>query len=285
MSPDRGIEVVRSVADLRSRVHAWRSDGESVGLVPTMGALHDGHLSLVRHSMELATRTCVTLFVNPTQFGPNEDFSVYPRDEESDASKLAAEGAHLLFAPPVEEMYPALSVTCVSVPGIGDELEGEFRPGFFNGVATIVAKLLIQALPDVALFGEKDYQQLQVIKRMAEDLSIPARIEAVPTVRETDGLALSSRNSYLTSDERRVASTLYRSITTVAANVAAGADAEAEVDRASEALLQAGFSRVDYVTVRDAETIEPWTGSARPGRVLAAAKLGNARLIDNVPVP
>ncbi len=284
MTATRTIDVVRTIADLRSRIRQWRGDGERIGLVPTMGALHEGHLSLVRRSMNMTTRTCVTLFVNPTQFGPNEDLAVYPRDEDSDAAMLAAEGAHLLFAPPVAEMYPSESATRVSVLGIGDLLDGEFRPGFFTGVATVVAKLLIQALPDVALFGEKDYQQLQVIKRMTRDLDIPVDIEGAPTVREADGLALSSRNAYLTPEERRAAPALYRSIATVAANVAAGADPAREEKRAAQALLEAGFATIDYVTVRDAETLRPWTGSARPGRVLAAAKLGKARLIDNVAV-
>ena len=284
MTTERNIGVVRTIADLRARVRDWKNAGERVGLVPTMGALHEGHLALVRRSRKMTTRTCVTLFVNPTQFGPNEDLAVYPRTEETDAAMLAAEGAHLLFAPALAEMYPADSVTRVSVPGIGDLLEGEFRPGFFTGVATIVAKLLIQALPDVALFGEKDYQQLQVIKRMTRDLDIPVAIEGVPTVREADGLALSSRNAYLTPDERRAAPTLYGNISTAAANVSAGADADREEKRAAEALLEAGFSNVDYLTVRDAETLQPWTDRARPGRVLAAAKLGKARLIDNVAV-
>ncbi len=284
MTAERTIAVVRTIADLRARIRDWRAVGERVGLVPTMGALHEGHLTLVRRSMAVTSRTCVTLFVNPAQFAPGEDLAVYPRTEETDAALLAAEGAHLLFAPPVTEMYPADSATRVSVPGIGDLLEGEYRPGFFTGVATIVAKLLIQALPDVALFGEKDYQQLQVIKRMARDLDIPVEIEGVLTVREADGLALSSRNAYLTPEERKAAPTLYRSISSVAAEVAAGADTGPAETRAAEALLRAGFSTVDYLTVRDAETLEPWTDRGRPGRVVAAAKLGKARLIDNVAV-
>lgn len=284
MAPDRTITVVRTIEDLRASVRDWRSCRETVGLVPTMGALHEGHLTLVRRSLALTSRTCVTLFVNPTQFGPSEDLAVYPRTEESDAAMLAAEGAHLLFAPAVDEMYPADSITRVTVAGIGDILEGEFRPGFFTGVATIVAKLLIQALPDVALFGEKDYQQLQVIERMARDLDIPVDIEGVPTVREADGLALSSRNAYLTPDERKVAPMLYQRISAVAAEAAAGGDTELAEKRAIEQLLEAGFSNVDYLTVRDAQTLEPWTDRTRPGRVLAAAKLGKARLIDNVAV-
>lgn len=284
MATDPTITVVRTIEELRASVRDWRSCRERVGLVPTMGALHEGHLTLVRRSLEATSRTCVTLFVNPAQFGPSEDLAVYPRTEESDAALLAAEGAHLLFAPTVDEMYPANSVTRVSVPGIGDILEGEFRPGFFTGVATIVAKLLMQTLPDVALFGDKDYQQLQVIKRMARDLDIAVDIEGVPTVREADGLALSSRNAYLTPSERQAAPALFRSISALAAEVAAGADPEPAETRASEELLRAGFSTVDYLTVRDAESLGPWTDRARPGRVLAAAKLGKARLIDNVAV-
>ena len=205
MAETSPLDIVRTVVDLRARVQAWRREGETVGLVPTMGVLHEGHLSLVRRSRAATTRTIATLFVNPKQFGPNEDFSVYPRDEASDAGKLADVGADLLFAPGIEEMYPAGSVTQVSVPQIGDVLEGEFRPGFFTGVATVVTKLLLQSLPDVAVFGEKDFQQLQVIRRLVADLDIPARIEGGPTVREEDGLAMSSRNAYLSEDQRRMA--------------------------------------------------------------------------------
>ena len=209
MTADKPIERVRTVAALRARIRAWRDEGLSVGLVPTMGALHEGHLSLVRRSLESTDRTCVTLFVNPTQFGPNEDFSVYPRSEDADAALLSSLGAHLLFAPETGEMYPEGSVTRVTVPGIGDRLEGAFRPGFFTGVATVVTKLLLQSLPDVAFFGEKDFQQYRVIRRFVADLDIPVRIEACPIVREADGLALSSRNAYLSKDERKAAPALF----------------------------------------------------------------------------
>jgi pantoate--beta-alanine ligase len=279
-----GLDVVRTVADVRARVRAWRAAGETVGLVPTMGALHQGHLALILASRALTARTCVTLFVNPTQFGPNEDFDVYPRDEAGDIAKMAAVGAHLLFAPIRDEMYPEGEVTRVSVPGLGDALEGAFRPGFFTGVATVVAKLLIQTQPDAAVFGEKDYQQLQVIKRMTRDLALPVRIEGVPTVREADGLALSSRNAYLSPEERRIAPALHRTIGTVANQVAAGADPTQQSRWAAEILARCGFAKVDYVEVRDAESLEPWPGPTRPGRVLAAAWLGKTRLIDNVPV-
>lgn len=281
MAEPATIPIVRTADDLGDVLRGWRRVGLSVSLVPTMGALHAGHLDLVRRAMQLADRTCVTLFVNPTQFGPNEDFSVYPRDEHADATKLSDLGAHILYAPPTEEMYPTHSVTRVSVPQLGDLLEGEFRPGFFTGVATVVTKLLLQSLPDVAVFGEKDYQQLQVIRRMVADLFIPVRIESALTVRETDGLALSSRNAYLTAAERQVAPRLNAALRQVAA---AGDAAEAERIAAQMCveLRAAGFARIDYLTVRDAETLQPWAGPSRPGRVLVAAWLGRTRLIDNV---
>lgn len=279
-----GITTVRTVQALRTQLRRWRQDGDVLALVPTMGALHAGHLALVRHARGLAERVCVSLFVNPTQFGPNEDFAVYPRDEAGDAAKLQALGADLLFAPSVEEMYPPGALTRVSVPSLGDMLEGEHRPGFFTGVATVVSKLLLQALPDIAVFGEKDYQQLLVVRRMCTDLWIPTRIEGAPTVREPDGLALSSRNAYLTADERRIAPALHRTLRTVAEDLTAGADPiECAVWGEGE-LLRAGFDAVDYVAVRDAETLSPWPGPSRPGRVLAAARLGRTRLIDNLPV-
>jgi pantoate--beta-alanine ligase len=278
------IEIVRTVADLRTRVRGWRDAGASVGLVPTMGALHDGHLALVRHGRAIADRICVSLFVNPTQFGPNEDYTVYPRDEATDASKLSALGADLLFAPGVDEMYPAGALTRISVPGLGDMLEGEHRPGFFTGVATIVGKLLLQALPDVAVFGEKDYQQLLVVRRMVTDLWIPTRIEGVQTVRAPDGLALSSRNAYLTPEQRQIAPALHRMLDAVASGVASGTDAVERAEWGEAELLRAGFDSVDYVAVRDAQTLALWQDPTHPGRVLAAARLGNTRLIDNVPL-
>ena len=281
---ETGIATVRTVDELRARVREWRRAGETVGLVPTMGALHEGHLSLIRRSLDLATRTCVTLFVNPTQFGPNEDFDVYPRDEAGDIAKMVAEGAHLLFAPSRSEMYPEGEVTRVSVPGLGDVLEGEYRPGFFTGVATVVSKLLIQAWPDVAVFGEKDYQQLQVIKRMTRDLSLPVHIHGEPTVREADGLALSSRNAYLSADERRIAPALHRTISTVATQVAGGQDPIRQSQWGVGILERCGFAKIDYLAICDSETLEPWSGPDRPGRVLAAAWLGRTRLIDNISI-
>lgn len=278
------MEAVRRVADLRARIAGWRASGETVGLVPTMGGLHEGHLSLVRASLAAAGRTVVTLFVNPAQFGEGEDFDDYPRDEAADAAMLAELGVHLLFAPEGDEIYPEGHVTRVSVPGIGDCLEGEFRPGFFTGVATMVTKLLIQALPDMAFFGEKDYQQLRVITRMARDLDMPTEIRGEATVREDDGLALSSRNAYLGPRERGVAPALYRVIGAIAAALAEGAGAAERAAWGTAELARAGFDRVDYVAVRDALTLEPVETPDRPARVLAAAWLGRTRLIDNVAV-
>ena len=278
------IELTRAVTDLRALVGAWRRQGLTIGLVPTMGALHDGHLALIKRALATADRVCVSLFVNPTQFGPNEDFNVYPRDEAGDVLKVGRAGAHVLFAPTVAEMYPAGSVTRVTVPGLGEGLEGKFRPGFFTGVATVVTKLLLQVMPDVAMFGEKDYQQLLVIRRVAADLNIPVAIAGAPTIREADGLAMSSRNAYLDAGERAKAPALYREISGVAQRVAHGADPTAVCEEAVANLSALGFAPIDYLVVRDAETLQEWAGPSRPGRVLVAARLGRTRLIDNVPV-
>jgi len=278
------LDIVRSVSDLRGKVRGWRAAGETVGLVPTMGALHDGHFSLVEASLTGTDRTCVTLFVNPKQFGEGDDFEVYPRDEATDAQALSARGAHLLFAPGVKDMYPEGFASSVSVPGIGDVLEGEFRPGFFTGVATVVTKLLLQALPDKAYFGEKDYQQLCVIRRMTADLDIPVEIVGCPIVRESDGLALSSRNAYLSADEREVAPALHQVLQETASRVAGGADPAAAGEDGAAALRQRGFAKVDYISVRDAETLAVPDGSDRPLRVLGAAWLGRTRLIDNIAI-
>ncbi len=277
------IAIVRDVAALREAIHAWRAGGSAVGLVPTMGALHAGHLALVRRALDRCGRVCVTLFVNPKQFGPNEDFARYPRDETRDAEMLANAGAHLLFAPGVEAMYPPGHQTRVSVGRLGEGLEGEFRPGFFVGVATVVTKLLLQAQPDAAFFGEKDYQQLLVVRRLARDLDIPVEIVGVPTVREQDGLALSSRNAYLAPALRPIAPALHRVLAETAAAVAAGADPNDAERLAVADLTEAGFARVDYVRVRDAETLDD-PAPGRPRRVLAAAWLGGTRLIDNLAV-
>jgi pantoate--beta-alanine ligase len=279
------LPVVRTVVALRERIAAWGEADETIALVPTMGALHEGHLSLVTLARGLCTRTVVSLFVNPTQFGPHEDLSAYPRNEAGDAAKLAEAGADLLYAPGVAEMYPQGFATRVTVSGLTDHLCGPHRPGHFEGVATVVAKLLLQALPDAAVFGEKDWQQLQVIRRLARDLDVPVEIIGGPTVREADGLAMSSRNAYLGPEERRIAASLNRVLADLARAVAAGEPCRAAEEKAMRSLLEAGFSSVDYVTVADAETLQPIERIGAPARAFAAARLGRTRLIDNLPVP
>lgn len=278
------LPVVRDVAALRNDIGAWRKAGLRVGLVPTMGALHEGHLSLVRAAKEKCDRVVATLFVNPRQFAPHEDFERYPRDEAGDAAMLAGAGCDLLYAPDRAVMYPEGFATNVIVSDVSTPLEGEFRPHFFGGVATVVTKLLLQALPDAAFFGEKDYQQLQVIKRMTRDLDIPVAIEGCATVREADGLAMSSRNAYLNADERRIAARLNHIMHDAIKAARAGAPIAAVEAEASRHLIAAGFSSIDYIAVRDAETLAPISDLARPARILAAAWLGKTRLIDNVGV-
>lgn len=280
------LPIVRTVADLRARVAGWRAAGERVGLVPTMGALHEGHLSLVRLARRQADRAVASIFVNPTQFGPNEDFDAYPRGEARDAALLADAGCDLLFAPTVAEMYPAGFATTVSVTGVSEPLDGAARPGHFNGVATVVAKLLLQCGPDVAVFGEKDYQQLQVIRRLVRDLDIPVEIVGGATARAEDGLALSSRNAYLNPEQRVVAGRLNGVLRAAVNRLKAGeAVAPVEAD-ALAALAAAGFQTVDYVEVRDADDLARLgPGPAQgPARILAAARIGRTRLIDNMAV-
>jgi len=278
------LAILNRIPALRETVRAFRAAGDTIALVPTMGGLHDGHLALVRHGGRFANRVIATIFVNPTQFGPKEDFAGYPRDTASDIAKLEGVGADALFMPDLDEMYPPGASTTVSVSGLTDGLCGPFRPGHFAGVATIVTKLLLQALPDVALFGEKDFQQLLVIRRLVRDLDIPVRIEGVPTVREADGLALSSRNVYLSPEERRTAPMLYRVLTHIARTLADGADAEPLLADGRAELAKAGFDPVQYLAHCDAETLEPLARATRPSRVFVAAYLGRTRLIDNVPV-
>lgn len=259
-----------------------RAKGLRVGLVPTMGALHAGHAALVSEAHRRCGFVAATVFVNPTQFGPNEDLSRYPRQEAKDAEALDGVGCHLLFAPKVEEMYPDGFATTISVKGVSAPLEGVCRPGHFDGVATVVSKLLLQCLPDIALFGEKDWQQLAVIRRMARDLNLPVQIQGVPTVREADGLALSSRNAYLTPQDRAIAPALHRALQAVAEGVKAGKSAAELCHRAAADVIAAGFASVDYIEVRDADDMSPVETLARPARVLAAARLGTTRLIDNI---
>ena len=280
------LSIVRTVAELRAQVRAWKAGGERVGLVPTMGALHEGHLSLVRLAKERAGRVVASVFVNPTQFGPGEDFEAYPRDEAKDADLLARAGCDLLFAPTVAQMYPDGFATSISVAGVTEALEGPARPGHFTGVATVVAKLLNQCQPDVAVFGEKDYQQLQVIRRLVRDLDIPVEIVPGPTLRAHDGLALSSRNAYLTAAERPVAGRFNHILAEAGRALRSGATVDEAERWAIEALRQAGFARIDYVEVRhpdDLSRLGPGAG-AGPARILGAAVLGRTRLIDNLDV-
>lgn len=276
------LEIVYSIDDLRAKVASWRKHDLSVGLVPTMGCLHEGHVSLVNRSLAENDRTCVTIFINPRQFGPGEDLDSYPRDQKADARVLEQCQAHLLFAPSIQEMYPEGHVTTVSVPGIGDLLEGELRPGFFKGVVTVVTKLIFQVLPDSVYFGEKDYQQLCVIKQMKKDLNIPAEIIACPTIRDKDGLALSSRNSYLTEEQRALAPELYRALTQTAEHFHSSRNISEAASTGSMALLKSGFSKVDYIAICKPNSLSPADNNSKIVRVLGAAWLGGTRLIDNI---
>jgi pantoate--beta-alanine ligase len=278
------LSVLRTVAALRETTRGWRAAGLRIGVVPTMGALHEGHLSLVRAAMARADRVIVTLFVNPRQFESASDLAAYPRTEQSDAAKLAPLGVHALFAPEAAEMYRPGAATTVSVAGVSEGLCGAHRPGHFDGVATVVTKLLLQTGADVAVFGEKDFQQLQVVKRLVTDLDIPVDILAGPTVREPDGLALSSRNVRLSAAGRAVAPALFRALSGAAARIAAGEPASAPIAAAEAAVLAAGFERVEYLELRAADGLQPLPAADRPARLLAAAWLDGVRLIDNVEV-
>lgn len=277
---------VHGAGELRKRVQRWRELHQRVAFVPTMGNLHAGHIALVKRAHELAQRVVVSIFVNPLQFGPDEDFARYPRTLDADKLQLAVAGVDLLFVPDVETMYPQGSVqtTRVVVPGLSTILEGEHRPGHFEGVATVVCKLFNCVQPDVAVFGEKDYQQLQVIRRMVRDICIPVEIAGVPTMREPDRLAMSSRNQYLTRAEREIAPVLYHRLREVADALRDGASDFADLERGAAAQLGAAGFRPDYVAVRDAGTLEPPAEATRSFVVLGAAWLGKARLIDNIVV-
>ena len=273
-----------SVAELRLRIQRWRNIRQRVALVPTMGNLHAGHLALVKRAHQLADRVVVSIFVNPLQFGPKEDFGAYPRTPDADRLQLAVSGADLLFTPEVEEMYPQGmdGVTKVEVPSLSGILDGASRPGHFTGVATVVAKLFNMVQPDVALFGEKDYQQLLVIRRMTADLCLPVEIVGYPTVREPDGLAMSSRNQYLTKSERAEAPLLQRTLREIVAALRDGARDFAALQQQAMRQLDAGGFRSDYVEVRQADTLAVPGAADNRFVVLGAAWLGKARLIDNM---
>jgi len=272
--------IVTTVAELRTALAALKP--ARIGMVPTMGALHDGHVSLVTEARKHADHVVVSIFVNPTQFAPHEDFDAYPRTLDADIEKLAGAAA-IVFAPNAREMYPQGYATTITVGGPSAGLETDFRPHFFAGVATVVAKLLIAALPDIAVFGEKDYQQLLVVKRLAADLALPTRIIGAPTLREPDGLARSSRNAYLSAAERGIAGRM-NTILREAIARAHKSDLRALEAHATAALKDAGFDTVDYVAIRDAETLAVIDTLDRPARILAAAKIGKTRLIDNFAV-
>lgn len=279
------IPVARTVVDLRRTVAQWRRAGETVALIPTMGALHEGHLELVRLAKRRCTRAVTSIFVNPAQFAPTEDFATYPRTFETDCAMLEGVGGDLVWAPTAGEMYQDGFATRIAPAGAAEGLETDFRAHFFAGVTTVCCKLFGQVGADVAVFGEKDYQQLCVIQQMVRDLNLPLEIVGAPTVREADGLAMSSRNRYLSPDERARAVAINRVVNAVAEAAGAGKGVTEAIGDGRAGLTQAGFGPIDYLEVRDAQTLRAWTpGSGRPGRVLAAAWLGKTRLIDNVAV-
>jgi len=276
--------IARGVSALRAAVAEWRKAGLSVALVPTMGFLHHAHIKLIETAHAHAARTVVSLFVNPTQFGPREDFQSYPRDEAGDLAKLAHAGVELAYAPTVEEIYSAGFATTVSVKSVTEGLCGSFRPGHFDAVATVVAKLFLQCQPDVAVFGEKDYQQLLTVRRMVADLDMPIRIVAVPTQRDPDGMAASSRNARLSTDERARARTIFRVLSDLAARLGRGQAVADALDHGLAALRAGGIDRIDYLELRDAESLAPVAKLERPARLLTAVHVGATRLIDNVAV-
>ncbi|TNE56879.1 MAG: pantoate--beta-alanine ligase [Alphaproteobacteria bacterium] len=278
------LPIVRTIAELRQQVKAWRQQGLTVGFVPTMGALHQGHLSLVEIAAEHADKVVVSIFVNPTQFAPHEDFDAYPRTEVSDAAALASTPASLIYAPNAREVYAENHSTKISVDGISEGLCAATRPHFFGGVALVVTKLLLQCLPDIAVFGEKDYQQLLVIKRMVRDLNIPVDILSGPTLRDPDGLATSSRNAYLSEAERKIAPTLHATLQETAEIIRSGAPVDRTLEEAIQRLSAAGFDPIDYLELRSGDDLTPLTTYQGPARLLVAARLGDTRLIDNIAV-
>lgn len=279
------VSYVSTVPELRAKVRQWRSRGETVSLLPTMGALHAGHLSLASQGKARCDRLITSIFVNPTQFAPTEDFSTYPRTFEDDLAKLVPVGCDLVWAPTADVMYPDGFATMIKPEGAALGLETDFRAHFFSGVATVCCKLFTQCGPDIALFGEKDYQQLCVVRQLVRDLDLPMEIVGCETVREDDGLAMSSRNAYLSAAERRIATTMHEAIARAAKDFRSGSNPIDVCDAAGKTLLQTGFKSIDYIAIRDADTLEPVvSGTDRACRILAAAWLGETRLIDNIAV-
>lgn len=277
------MQIVRTSEELAESAAILKRAG-TLALVPTMGALHAGHMSLVNEAKRRAHAVAATIFVNPTQFGAGEDLERYPRREEQDAAMLEQAGCELLWLPTVEDIYPRGFATSVHVSGVSSRWEGEARPGHFDGVATVVAKLLLAVRPDVALFGEKDFQQLAVIRQMVRDLGIPVEIVGAPTVREPDGLALSSRNIYLSADERTRATALAKALADAARAIADGAAVSSALKAAKQALVDAGFLKIDYLALVDPRSLEPLSEPQADMRLIAAAVLGSTRLIDNIAV-
>ena len=277
-------QVIRTVAELRPLVRAWKAAGELVGVVPTMGALHEGHLSLARRGKAECARVITTIFVNPKQFNNPDDLKKYPRTEEADVALLASVGVDVVFIPQPDEVYPEGFITTVSVGGVSEPLEGRMRPGHFDGVATVVTKLFGMTMADRGYFGQKDWQQLQVVLRLVRDLNLPIKIVGCETIREADGLAMSSRNVRLTAAGRARAPVLYAAISAAAADIRAGHADRMAIREAAEAMREAGFERVEYIELRDAETLMPSDDPRRPRRMQAAAWLDGVRLIDNIPV-
>ncbi|MGD8326498.1 MAG: pantoate--beta-alanine ligase [Sphingomonadales bacterium] len=278
------VDIIRTIADLRTKTKSWRTKGLSIALVPTMGALHEGHLSLIRLAKAKADKAVVTIFVNPTQFNQKSDLDNYPRKDAEDIELAEQAGADLIFLPSPQEIYPEGHSTTVRVGGITDSLCGATRPGHFDGVALVVTKLLLQCLPDMAIFGEKDYQQLLTIKRLVKDLDIPVDIYGAPLVRDKNGLALSSRNARLSEAGKEQALALPRLMKWTIDEVERGANIETTIERASADLLKAGFGRIDYFEIRDAENLELLDVLDRPARLFAAAHIEDVRLIDNMPL-
>lgn len=278
------IEIVHTVAELRQKVRAWRAAGQTVGVVPTMGALHDGHLSLARRARAECDRVITTIFVNPKQFNNPDDLKKYPRTLEADARLLETVPVDIVFAPGVDEVYPDGFATTVSVGGVSEPLEGRMRPGHFDGVATVVTKLFGMTEADRGYFGQKDWQQLQVVLKLVRDLNLPVEVVGCETIREADGLAMSSRNVRLTPEGRAIAGVLYSAVTVAAADIRAGQSDRMAIREAAEKLRAAGFERVEYIELRDAETLMPSDDPRRPRRMLSAAWLDGVRLIDNIPV-